>query len=110
MLHAQITPQTHIHLGLRPDDKIFSESFIRKADKIFDQAEVVAENDEIIERVELARLPLMYLKCKRDPVNSKYDGTYKRFNTIVEREGITHFAEAGKSHIEDFHLQIKNAK
>ena len=68
------------------------------------------KNDEIKKRVEMARLPLMYLKCKRDPVNSKYDGTYKRFNNIIEREGITHFAEAGVPHIEDFHNQIKNAK
>ena len=110
LLHSQITPNTHIHLGLRPDDKIFSDDFVRKADKIFDQAEIVAENDEIKERVEMARLPLMYLKCKRYPVNSKYDGTYERFNKIVEREGITHFAETGKPHIEDFHNAIRNAK
>ncbi len=110
LLHSQITPTTHIHLGLRPDDKIFTDTFVREADKIFDKAEIVADNDEIKERVEMARLPLMYLKCKRYPVNSKYDGTYERFNKIVEREGITHFAEAGKPHIEDFHNAIKNAK
>ncbi|MCK4991925.1 MAG: hypothetical protein KAS29_15605, partial [Bacteroidales bacterium] len=75
----------------------------------FDKAEIAAENIELIERVEMARLPLMYLKCKRNPVNSKYDGTYERFNKIVEREGITHYAESGLPHIEDFHYQIKNS-
>ncbi|MEN8191418.1 MAG: DUF4838 domain-containing protein [Bacteroidota bacterium] len=110
LLHSQITSYTHIHLGLRPDDIIFSEKFIRKADKIFDKAEIVAENAEIKKRVEIARLPLMYLKCKRNPIDSQYDGTYDRFNSIVEREGITHFAEAGVPHIEDFHNQIKNAE
>lgn len=110
LLHSQITPKTHIHLGLRPDDKIFSDNFVREADKIFDKAEIVAENDKMKERVEMARLPLMYLKCKRYPVNSKYDGTYARFNKIVEREGITHFAEAGQTHIDAFNEQVINAE
>ncbi|MEA3479996.1 MAG: DUF4838 domain-containing protein, partial [Bacteroidota bacterium] len=109
LLHAQITPDTHIHLGLKPDDLIFSDNFIKEADKIFDKAEIAAENSELKERVEMARLPLMYLKCKRNPINSLYDGTYERFSKIVDREGITHFAESGKPHMEDFHYQIKNA-
>ena len=110
LLHAQITPDTHIHFRLKPDDKIFSDKFIRNADQLFNKAEIVADNDEIKERVEMARLPLMYLKCRRDPVNSKYDGTYDRFSNIVEREGITHFAESGKPNVEDFHNRIKNAR
>ncbi len=110
LLHDQVQPNTHIHLGLRPDDILFSDDFIREADLIFNNAEIAAENDEIKKRVELARLPLMYLKCKRSPMNSKYDGTYDRFNKIAEREGITHFAEAGQPHIDDFHQQINNAE
>ena len=106
LLHNQITPDTHIHLGLDPDDKIFSDKFIKEADMIFNNAEIVAESDEIKERVEMARLPLMYLKCKRNPVISKYDGTFERFNKIVEREGITHFAERGKPHKDAFLEQV----
>jgi hypothetical protein len=66
LLHKQITPDTHIHLGLSPDDKIFSEQFIRDSDMVFDNAEIEAGSDEIKERVETARLSLMYLKCKRN--------------------------------------------
>ena len=110
LLHAQVKPNTHIHLGLRPDDILFSDEFIKRADQIFNMAEIAAENDDIKKRVEVARLPLMYLKCKRDPVNSKFDGTYNRFTNIIEREGITHFAEAGKPHIDDFHQQVINAE
>ncbi len=110
LLHKQITPDTHIHLGLNSSDKLFTDKFIAKADILFDQAELVAGSDEITERVEMARLPLMYLKCKRDPVNSKYDGTYQRFNEIVKREGITHYAERGRPHIDAFHDQILNAE
>jgi hypothetical protein len=110
LLHAQLNENTHIHLGLSTDDILFSEQFINNADIIFEKAEVVADNEEIKQRVEMARLPLMYLKCSRFPINSIYDGTYKKFNEIVEREGINHFAEAGKPHIEAFHNFIKNSK
>ncbi len=110
LLHEQIRPDTHIHLGLNANDKLFTNNFIEEATEIFNKAEIIAENDEIKERVELARLPLMYLKCKRDPVNSKYDGTFERFKSIVLREGITHFAEAGEPHIRAFMEQVDQAE
>jgi Domain of unknown function (DUF4838) len=110
LLHKQVKDDTHIHLGLTPKDKIFSEEFTKEADIIFDKAETLAETDEIKERVEMARLPLMYLKCRRNPINSKYDGTYERFNIIVEREGITHFAELGIPHFNDFHEYVNSSK
>jgi len=110
LLHAQVTPETHFRYGIRPDNKMFSDKFIRESDQLFNKAEAVADNDEIKERVEMARLPLMYLKCRRDPVNSKYDGTYDKFNKIVEREEITHFSMGGKPNVEDFHKRIKNSE
>ena len=110
LVQAQVTPDTHFRYGIRPDNKIFSDKFIRDADLIFNKAEIVADNDEIKERVEMARLPLMYLKCRRDPINSKYDGTYNKFNKIVDREGITHFSMGGKPNVDDFHNRIKNAR
>ncbi len=110
LLHDQVTPDTHIHLGLKPDDKLFTEEFIRQADVIFDKAEAVADDEAVKARVEMARLPLMYLKCMRDPLNARYDGTYRRFSEIVEREGITHLAERGKPHTDDFHMHVKSAE
>jgi hypothetical protein len=110
LLHQRIASDTHIHLGLAPDDKIFSDQFIRNADSIFEQAEVVAENEEFRRRVDVARLPLMYLKCKRSPLQSKYDGTYKRFKAILERENITHLAESGQPHLEAFHKNVELAR
>lgn len=110
LLHNQITPETHIHLGLTPNDKIFSDAFIRQADKIFNTTEKVADNDDILRRVEMARLPLMYLKCQRNPVQAKYDGTYQNFRRIVKREGITHFAERGEPQRQAFYNMVESAK
>ena len=110
LLHDRLTPQTHIHLGLRPDDPLFSDEFVRQAGAIFDEAEAVADDEEVRQRVEMARLPIMYLKCKRTPVEAKYDGTYARFCTIVKREAITHYAEGGAPHREGFHNEVEAAK
>lgn len=110
LLHSRLTPETHIHLGLAPDDKLFSDGFINKAEKIFDKAEDVADNESIRQRVEMARLPIMYLKCKRSPLQAKYDGTYARFSEIVKREGITHYAERGEAHKKAFHFAVENTE
>jgi len=109
-LHSKITPDTHIHLGLKPDDVLFLGDFVREADKIFDEAERVADNEEIRRRVEMARLPVMYLKCKKTPHEAIYDGTYKRFSQIVKREGITHFAEVGKPFVDSFYKEMETVK
>jgi hypothetical protein len=106
LLHNQITPETHIYLGLPPTANIYSDEFIVAADKAFDRAEVVADSEEIRQRVEMARLPLMYLKCKRYPQQSRQDGTYARFSEIAAREGVTHYAESGQPHREAFHAEM----
>ena len=110
LLHAQVTPTTHIHLGLGADDPLFTDAFVREAGAIFDEAETVAPDETIRQRVEMARLPLMYLKCLRAPVDARTDGTYARFCTIVEREGITHYAEGGQPHKTAFHLKTEKAR
>ncbi len=110
LLHGQLTADTHIHLGLNPDDPLFTDEFIRQADAVFDQAEAVADTEEIRQRVEMARLPLMYLKCKRAPLEARHDGTYGRFCAIAEREGVTHYAEAGAVHRQAFHENVEAAE
>jgi len=110
LLHGRITPETHIHLGLSPDDPIFSDDFVIAASQIFEEAAKVADNDEILHRVEMASLPVLYLKCKRTPVLAKYDGTYAKFCEIAKREGVTYYAEAGEPHRVAFHKWVEGAK
>ncbi len=110
LLHGRLTPDTHIHLGLQADDVLFSDEFVIQAERLFDKAESVADREDIRQRVEMARLPIMYLKCKRSPALAKADGTYARFCGIVEREGVTHFAEAGAPHVKAFHEEIEAAE
>jgi hypothetical protein len=107
-LHSRVTPETHIHLGLSPDDVLFSGNFVSEAEAIFRKAEKVAETPEILHRVEMAELPVLYLKCRQTPELAVYDGSYKKFTEIVEREGITHYAETGEKHKKEFHQRMKS--
>lgn len=110
LLHNRLTPQTHIHLGLQADDTLFSDQFIRDAEILFEQAETVADNEDIRRRVEMASLPVLYLKCKRLPEIAREDGTYRRFCEITEREGVTHYAESGASHRDGFYKEMTDVK
>ena len=68
-----------------------------------DKAEAVAENPEILRRVQVTRLPVLYLKCRRTPYVAKYDGTYQRFCEIANREGIIYYSEKGEPQKQSFH-------
>jgi len=110
LLHGRVTPFTHIHLGLKPDDILFSDEWVEKADAVLSRAETVAENETHRRRVEMVRLPVWYLKCMRDPVAAREDGSYRRFQQVVERENITHYAESGAPHRNAFHQFVERAR
>jgi hypothetical protein len=117
LLYGRINPDTHIHIEehfykkLTAGDPLFSGEFVVQSDRIFKNAIKVADNDEILHRVEMASLPVLYLMCKQDPISARNDGTYEKFREIVKREGITHYAEYGEESIpEDFHKYVENAK
>ncbi|MBW7892571.1 MAG: DUF4838 domain-containing protein [Chitinophagaceae bacterium] len=109
LLQSLVKPDVHFPYGIKPDDEIYSEDFIKRAEYIFAEAESVADNEEILQRVELAGLPILYLKCMQSPVTSRYDGTYAKFSRISEREGITHYNEEGESYRKAFHQEMKTA-
>lgn len=117
LLYGQINPVTHIHIEshlypqLTAQDPLFTSGFIEKSCRIFENAAKVADNDEILHRVELASLPVLYLICKQNPVMARNDGTYEKFRQIAKREGIKRYAEYGEeSKLEDFHNFVENAK
>jgi hypothetical protein len=95
LLHAQIMPNSHINNVLSAKDSIFTDHFTLKAQALFEKAEKVADNQEILERVELASLSVLNLKCRRLPVVSYYDGTYDKFCRIADREKVTFYNESG---------------
>ncbi|WP_152268144.1 DUF4838 domain-containing protein [Agriterribacter humi] len=115
LLQSRITPETHMHIGLKPDDKIFSDDFVNESVQLFEKAKIVADNNEILHRVEMASLPVLYLKCKRTPVIARNDGTYENFKRIAQREKVTHYAEGWTAELVEqnrnrFNEAVENAK
>jgi len=111
LLHGRITPETHIYIFRDPSpyDQIFSDQFIRDSYEIFEEAKKVADNSEILKRVELASLPVLYMKCLRSPLLAKYDGSYASFCAITEREGAI-YGGLGEPQRNSFHRFMENAK
>jgi hypothetical protein len=116
LLYSRVTPETHMHIEslnyerLTVNDKLFSDDFTDRSYNIFKEAARVADNVEILHRVELASLPVLYLKCKRTPVAAKNDGTYAKFCEIVKREGVTRYAEYGEETVSAFHDSVEKAR
>lgn len=79
------------------DHSFLSKTFLDRADEIFDQAEELAESEEIRHRVEYARLPIMYVQLSRSPefVGEGYKAILERFEKIARREKVTHLREGG---------------
>lgn len=105
--HAQVTPETHVRIF---DPPWFSDAFIQQSEALFDEAEKVADNLAILHRVEMARLPIMYVKCKAMPKVAIQDGTYDRFIAICEREEVRNLAEAGAPHFAAFRESMESLR
>jgi hypothetical protein len=77
---------------------------------LFREAIKVADNEELLQRVEMCSLPILYLKCRRTPVLARQDGTYADFCRIAKRENVTFYSEAGEADRKAFHSYVENAK
>ncbi len=57
------TNNVHIHLYVNPGQGHFPDAVLEQADALFDEAEAaVAQDEELLERVKVARMPLTYAR------------------------------------------------
>ncbi len=77
------------------DAEFLSLEFLEGAEAIFAHAKKLAENEEILHRVELAHLPITYVKISRGPafLSDKYLPMIDEFERLARREGITYVGE-----------------
>jgi hypothetical protein len=92
------------------DHPFLSEEFLEKSTMIYDRAEELAENDQVLDRVQLDRLPIMYVKLRQGPevVGDEYGEVLERFENIARRSGVTHLREGSPDL--DEKLQMWRAK
>lgn len=77
------------------DSPFLSKEFLNKATAIFERAEKMAKRSKVRRRVQVAKLPIMYVKLMRGPafVGENYGQLLDEFEAICRREGVTHFRE-----------------
>ncbi|MFC1737725.1 DUF4838 domain-containing protein [Planctomycetota bacterium] len=80
------------------DHPFLSKKFLEKATEIYDRAEKLAENEQVLHRVQRDRLAIMYVKLMRGPefVGDEYGSVLERFEEIARRVGVTHLREGGR--------------
>ncbi len=105
LVQGLVKPNTHIYIRLKWDDPLFSDEFVERSLDILDQAKIAADDIEISNRVDLATLPILFLKCKRSPEIAAVDGTFDRFNTIIDKAGIKRISEYGED-LESFRESV----
>jgi hypothetical protein len=109
----------HLSIGAGPDLTLFSEDLLARANALFDEAERrVTSRAEIIQRVQTARLPILYVqifrladRVKRRPASAEQEAQqlqalFARFDHIARRAGVTHVGE--HRDYEPWAAQIKN--
>ena len=96
---------SYITYATKLDNPIFTSGFLKKANKIFDKAEAAADNEEILHRVEIARLGVIYMNLMTDLGNADKKAELDRLIEITSRENIVWSSEGGKTA-----MLIKNLK
>ena len=97
-IHRPVREQgKHIHIFDKPTSAYLSEEVMNAGEKILDEAEQLAENDAVRFRVQVARLPVWYVKIAAYRVtDDARTDLAKRFIAIARKAGISNISE-GKS-------------
>lgn len=91
------------------DAPFFKKSFLMKATEYFARAKELAKGDELLmQRVERAELPILYVGCVRGPefVGEEYAQAVAEFERIARRENIVYLQEGGP----DFEAKLAGYK
>jgi hypothetical protein len=108
LLRKQVREKNaHAHIFDPPTAPYLNEEFLNEAEKIFDEAEKMAENEEIRFRVQVARLSIWYVKLVTNRVTGNAQKKLlQNFLTIAQKAGITNISE-GKN-LEDWAKEKMN--
>lgn len=93
MMHEAVRPY-HMSIYDMPDAPYFTEELLSRAEDLFDEAERLANDDEVLERIMNLRLQVTYTILSRMPLeNSLREAMIDRFSQELKRHGITELFE-----------------
>jgi len=96
VLHGNVMCDKSLHTNIWANPKIgyLSEENMKIAEELFDKAEKLADNEDILARVLVARLPIQYVRIANlSPDDPKRAQIIKKFFEVVDKEGITNINE-----------------
>jgi hypothetical protein len=94
MLYHDAAKDHHAHINDPPTAPYLSDECLDQGDQYFDEAERLAENDQILRRVQIARLSLRYVKlCRISPDAPNRTAVADQLAADVKRFGITEIWE-----------------
>ena len=77
------------------NNPLLSKEFLDRATELFDEAEKLAEDDDVLRRVRKTRLSIMYVRLALGPefVGDNYGDILEKFKKVGREVGVTHLAE-----------------
>ncbi len=89
--HAESLKDPKDGIRYAMDSEFLTKEFLDQASELYDQAEALAENDTIRQRVERDRLPIYYVQlCRgKEFTGDAYPDILAKFETIARRIGLT---------------------
>ena len=94
-IHRPVREQgKHIHIFDRPTSSYLTEDVLNAGEKLLDEAGQLAENDDVRFRVQVARLPVWYVKIAANRVTGDAKTELvKRFVAVARQAGISNISE-----------------
>lgn len=96
LIHSQVEG-ANVHMGIydSPMSSYLNSDMLDEADKIFDQAELLADDDEVLARVRLARFSVRYVRLSVMPMeNPLRAGLVEEFCSELKAAGFTEIWES----------------
>lgn len=94
LYNGRITPDIHMGIYDKPDAAYLDDELLDEGDRLFDAAEALAENNEILARVRTARLSIRFVRISRLAADVPgRDEMIRGFFRDVRAAGITQIKE-----------------
>jgi len=93
LVQSLVTKDSYLTYATKLSNPIFTPEFLNKANRIFDEAEAAADNEEILHRIEIARLGIIFMNIAADYSQADKKAELARLIEITDRENIVWSSE-----------------
>ena len=85
LCQSLVKPDIHFGIFIRESHEMYNDEFFRQAFTILDEAQKMAEDEIVSQRVERVRLQPLYLYCMRNKKESKRNGKWDELISLMTK-------------------------